>query len=237
MKEVSDDEIKMAMFGVGDDKAPGPDGYTSRFFKSFWSVVGKDICKAVKEFFRKGKLLKERNAYVIFLIPIVANPQEVGEFRPIALCNVLYKCISKILANRLKKCLNDIVDNTQNVFIPGRQISANILLTQVLFKNYHRDTGRPRCAFKVDIKKAYDSVNWNFLLNTLELYGFPGIFIGWIRECVTTTSYSICLNDELHDYFQGKKGLRQNDHISLFLFILVMQVLFTIIKSRVRISP
>lgn len=234
IKEVSDEEIKLAMFNIGDDKAPGPDGYTSCFFKSAWNVLGKDVISAVKEFFSSGKLLKEVNASIISLIPKVQNPQSVGEFRPIALCNVLYKCISKILANRIKGCLEDVVDPIQNAFIPGRRISDNILLTQELFKNYHRHKGLPRCAFKVDVKKAYDSVNWDFLIDLLHIFGFPVQLIKWIKECVTTPSYSINVNGETHGFFSGQKGLRQGDPLSPYLFTLVMQALSLIIKRRIE---
>lgn len=233
IKVVCDEEIKLAMFNIGDEKAPGPDGYTSCFFKSAWNVLGKDVCKAVKEFFRTGKLLKEVNASLISLIPKVQNPQVVGDYRPIALCNVIYKCISKILANRIKECLDDVVDPTQNAFIPGRRISDNILLTQELFKNYHRHKGIPRCAFKVDIKKAYDSVDWVFLIDLLHLFGFLNQLIGWIKECITTPSYSIILNGEAHGFFPGQKGLRQGDPLSPYLFTLVMQALSSIIKKRI----
>lgn len=173
------------------------------------------------------------NATLISLLPKVENPQHVTEFRPIALCNVVFKCISKILANRIKSSLEDIVDQTQNAFIPGRRISDNILLTQELFKNYHRQVGKPRCAVKVDIKKAYDSVNWNFLLEVLHRFGFPNQMVQWIRECISTPCYSIILNGQNHGFFKAKKGLRQGDPISPYLFTLVMQVLSVMIKRRI----
>ena len=112
----------------------------------------------------------------------------VAQFRPIALCNVLYKCITKIIAERIKGCLGELVDDTQNAFIPGRRISDNILLTQEIMINYDRQIGVPRCAMKVDIKKAYDSVSWEFLIDALCLFGFPDKMVGWIKECISTTS-------------------------------------------------
>ncbi|XP_074365287.1 uncharacterized protein LOC141706422 [Apium graveolens] len=123
---------------MGDVKASGPDGYSACFFKKAWPVIGVDICLDVQDFFRTGKLLKEVNATLISLIPKVEYPSVVGQFRPIALCNVLYKCITKIIADRIKDCLGSLVDDTQNAFIPGRRISDNILLTQEILNNYHR---------------------------------------------------------------------------------------------------
>lgn len=229
----TDEEIKATIFSMGDDKAASPDGFSAKFYKVAWPIIGSDICNAVKEFFKSGKLLKEVNATLIALIPKVEHPVKVGEFRPIALCNVLYKCVSKILANRIKDCLNLIVDDNQNAFIPGRRISDNILLTQELFRGYHRNQGKPRCAFKVDIRKAYDSVNWEFLFSALRLFGFPDQMVGWIKECVTTPSYSIIVNGESHGFFKAEKGLRQGDPLSPYLFSLVMQVLSIMLKKRI----
>lgn len=234
LKEVTREEIREVVFAMGDDKASGPDGYSAKFFKSAWTVIGEDFCKAVQEFFRSGKLLKEVNATLIALIPKVDSPERVGEFRPIALCNVVYKCISKILANRIKGSLDSIIDDNQNAFIPGRRISDNILLTQELLRNYHRDKGVPRCAFKVDIKKAYDSVNWDFLFEALYLFGFPERMIAWIRECVSTPSYSVIVNGEAVGFFKGEKGLRQGDPLSPYLFTIVMQVLSIILRKRIE---
>lgn len=107
--------------------------------------------RLLKIFFVTGKLLKEVNATLIALIPKTDHPTVVGGYRTIALCNVLYKCITKIIANIIKGCLNELVDDTQNAFIPGRRISDNILLTLEIMKNYHRKVGAPRCAIKVDI--------------------------------------------------------------------------------------
>ncbi|GKC34596.1 RNA-directed DNA polymerase, eukaryota, reverse transcriptase zinc-binding domain protein [Tanacetum coccineum] len=126
------------MFDIADIKAPGPDGYTACFFKKSWSVIGDDICGAIKEFFKNNKLLKEVNSTVISLVPKIPTPLKVSDFRPIACCNVLYKCISKILTERIKSGLDKVVCINQSAFIPGRQIQDNILITQELLRGYNR---------------------------------------------------------------------------------------------------
>nr|GEW28645.1 hypothetical protein [Tanacetum cinerariifolium] len=141
---LTDLEIKTAMFSIGDDKAPGPNGYTSAFFKKGWDILGQDVCKAVHDFFINGQLLKEINHAFIALIPKVSTPHRVNNYRPISCCNVIYKCISKIITNRIIEGIKEVVSDNQLAFVPGRRISDNILLTQELMYAYHRDIGPPR---------------------------------------------------------------------------------------------
>ncbi|GJT03880.1 RNA-directed DNA polymerase, eukaryota, reverse transcriptase zinc-binding domain protein [Tanacetum coccineum] len=109
VREVTNKEIKDAIFDIGNDKAPGPDGFTTTFFKKSWEIVGNDVCDAVKEFFKANKLLGEVNATLITLVPKIQNPNKVSDFMPIACCNVVYKCISKIITKRIQECLADII--------------------------------------------------------------------------------------------------------------------------------
>ncbi|PWA72453.1 RNA-directed DNA polymerase, eukaryota, Reverse transcriptase zinc-binding domain protein [Artemisia annua] len=229
--EVSDVEIKAAMFDIDENKAPGPDGYTSKFFKKAWHIVGSDVCLAVKEFFQTGKLLGEMNATLISLVPKVPHPNKVADFRPIACCNVVYKCISKILTNRFKEILKTLVNLNQSAFIEGRLIQDNILITQELLKGYDRKSGPKRCCLKIDIAKAYDTVEWNFLRVILEKFGFHRKMVHWIMVCVSYAKFSICLNGERKGYFKSGRGLRQGDPISPYLFTLVMEV-FTLLMKR-----
>ncbi|GJU94462.1 hypothetical protein Tco_1319218 [Tanacetum coccineum] len=233
VRDVSKQEVKEAIFSMGDDKSPGSDGYTAAFFKEAWEIIGNDITNAICEFFTNGTLLKELNHTIIALILKVKCPSRVNDYRPISCCNVLFKCISKVIANRIKHSLKDLINPIQSVFVLGRSISDNILLTQELMHNYHLDRGTPRCAFKVDIQKAYDTVDWNFVRMVLHGFGFYPRMILWIMECVTSTSYSICINGSLYGYFQGKRGLRQGDPLSPYLFTLVMEILTLMLNRRV----
>nr|GEZ44704.1 hypothetical protein [Tanacetum cinerariifolium] len=201
-----------------------------------WEIVGFDVVNAICEFFTNGTLLKELNHTIITLIPKVKSPSRVNDYQPISCCNVLFKCISKIIANRIKHSLKNLISPNQSAFVPGRSISDNILLTQELMHNYHLDRGTPRCAFNVDIQKAYDTVDWNFVRMILHGFGFHPRMISWIMEYVTTTSYSICINGSLHGYFHGKRGLRQGDPLSPYLFTLVMEILTLMLKRKVEES-
>nr|GEW46640.1 putative reverse transcriptase domain, reverse transcriptase zinc-binding domain protein [Tanacetum cinerariifolium] len=137
----------------------------------------------------------------------------------------------KVVKSRVSRSRIDVVtDAYGNVH---QCISDNILLTQEIMHNYHLDRGVPRCAFKVDIQKAYDTVYWDFLRVTLIGFGFYERMIAWIMECVTTTSFSISINGSLHGYFEGKRGLRQGDPLSPYLFTLIMEVFTLMLKRRV----
>ncbi|KAL0428117.1 UNVERIFIED_CONTAM: hypothetical protein Slati_2986500 [Sesamum latifolium] len=104
----------------------------------------------------------------------------------------------------MKGMLHKLIDPSQNAFVPRWNISDNILLAQELFSEYNQKRLPPRCALKVDLRKAYDIVEWGFLTATLKLFKFPAVFIHWVTECVSTASYSISLNGSVHGYFQAK---------------------------------
>lgn len=154
------EEIKEATFAINPEKAPGPDGMTSLFYKHFWSSVGKDVCDMVRNFFETGDLDERLNRTNICLIPKTDRPEAMAEFRPISLCNVGYKIISKILSSRLKRILPKIISETQSAFMAERLITDNILVAQEMF---HALCTNPSCkgkfvAIKTDMSKAYDRV-------------------------------------------------------------------------------
>lgn len=211
ISEVSMEEIKIALFDIDNDKAPESDGFGSLFFKSSWSIVSIDFFDAVQEFFRSGKLLKQWNHAIIALIPKSISANEVHDYRPISCCSVFYKVISKVLVNRLKPFMNVLVDKAHAAFISDRSIVDNAHLAHELLRMYARKRTPAKCTLKVDIQKAYDTVNWDFLNDVLVHLNFPRKFVDWIMERVSTTSYSISINGAILGFFKGNRGLRQGD--------------------------
>jgi hypothetical protein len=155
-------EVEGALAQMHPLKSPGPDGFSASFYQKSWATTRNEVCSAVLDFLNHGTFDSSLNETYLVLIPKKKNPTYVTEFRPISLCNVLYKLVAKVLANRLKRVLPLIISPNQSAFIPGRLITDNIL---VAFEALHtmdtRMTGQKGyMALKLDMSKAYDRVEW-----------------------------------------------------------------------------
>ncbi|KAL0315180.1 UNVERIFIED_CONTAM: hypothetical protein Scaly_2881100 [Sesamum calycinum] len=162
-RAVTPAEVKTAVFQISDNKAPGPDGYTSCFFKKAWNMVGDLVCRAVMDFFRSGRMLRQLNHTIIALVPKSEHSPSVADYRPISCCNVIYKVITKFIADRLSPALVQLIDSSQAAFVGGRNITDNIFLAQEMVRQYSRKRISPRCTINVDLRMAFYSVSWTFL--------------------------------------------------------------------------
>lgn len=156
LRFVSPEEIKGALFSMPNIKSPGPDGFNAEFYKSSWEIIGAEFTNAVQAFFAKGFLPKGINSTILALIP------KRIEARQISCCNVICKVISKIIAKRLKMILPQFIAANQSAFVSERLLIENILLATEIVKDYHKESISSRCAIKIDISKAFDSVQWSF---------------------------------------------------------------------------
>jgi exonuclease III len=231
VRPVTDDEIKSTLFSMNKQSTGGPDGLNVVFFINTWNILGSEFCKAIHNFFNKCKILGEINCTNIALIPKCSPASTVSSYRPISCCNVVYKCISKILAARLVSVLPTVVSTNQSAFLPNRDIIDNVLLAQELLKSYGRSYGPPAAALKIDITKAYDSIHWDSIVRIMAVMGFPKTFVSWIYVCISTPSYSVVINGRPVGSFRGSKGIRQGDPLSSYLFLIVMEVLTVTLRT------
>ncbi|XP_024004813.1 uncharacterized protein LOC112081968 [Eutrema salsugineum] len=228
---VSAENVKKEVFSLPRNKTPGPDGFTGEFYRSTWDIIDDDLVKAVQEFFNSGKLLKQWNCTAISLIPKKVGAEKLVDFRPISLCNMVYKVISKILARRLQAITPGMVSNSQSAFVKGRLLVENVLLATEMVHGFGKSNASKRGLLKVDLRKAFDSVNWGFIIEILRAADFPPVFILWIEECISTTTFSINVNGELCGFFKGTRGLRQGDLLSPSLFVIAMEAYSNLLNA------
>ena len=154
--DFSADEVKRALFQIFPLKAPDPDGFPAHFFQKHWDICGDEVVKAVLLIVRGEESLESINKTCLVLIPKVKNPTHLSQFRPISLCNVLYKIALKVLANRLKIILPDIVFLEQSTFVPGRLITDNVIVAYecLQFMKRNKSQRHRHCALKLDMMKA-----------------------------------------------------------------------------------
>lgn len=215
MEVPSTEEILKVIKSMGSYKAPGIDGFQPIFFQSQWPTIGPSVVKFILSFFNTGYLPQSLKETLLVLILKIQNPDCLANFRPISLCNVVYKIVTKIFANRIKPLMSRLVDENQSSFIAGLNAIDNVVIVQEVIHSMKRKTGKKGwMAIKIDLEKAYDRVNWDFVKESLILANFPANFIDRIMNCVCSPVMRLLWNGSLTEEFNPSRGLRQGDPIS-----------------------
>ncbi|XP_060964042.1 uncharacterized protein LOC133033349 [Cannabis sativa] len=226
-------EIEDCLRSMGHDKAPSPDGMPTGFYLQHWNVVKRDFIDMVTHFFLTMDLPQFINNTNIVLVPKKDCPTGVNDYRPIALCNVAYKCISKVLALRLKHVLPSIISPEQTAFVHGRLIAENTTVAREIVHSMSKKKGKKGfMMIKLDMEKAYDKMDWSFILATLKGLGFHRTFVNWVEKCIMAKQMGLLINGSVHGTLSPSCGLRQGDPLSPALFIIAADVLSRLIAGR-----
>ena len=175
-----EEEVHVALADLNGNKAPRPDDFTAAFWQFSWDVVKSDIMGLFRDFHEHGSFFKSLNSTFMVLIPKRGRVEDLKDFRPISLIGSIYKLIAKVLSNRLKNVMNKLVNSAHNAFVEGRQIlDASLIANEVIDSMLKKKGKGVLC--KLDIEKAYDKINWNFLTAVLIKMGFKEKWLGWIK--------------------------------------------------------
>ncbi|KAJ3687082.1 hypothetical protein LUZ61_016246 [Rhynchospora tenuis] len=226
----TEQEVHHAVMKLADNKASGPDGIPNEFCKIHWNIMKPTLMSIFEELYTGKLQLEKINFAHVILLPKIEGAQSMNDFRPISIINYVPKIISKVLALRLQPFLPSLISPSQTGFLKGRLIYENFIVARELTNHINSDK-IPAVLLKLDFYKAFDSVSWDFLFSILLTRGFPPKFISWIKLSLTTATSAILVNGVIGPTFNHKKGLRQGDPISPFLFLLAADVLSRMLQA------
>ena len=222
MGEVTEVELSAVLHSFQKEKSPGPDGWPIEFFLGFLDLVGCDLLAVVEESRQAGFIHGPINDTFIALIPKSDHAEGFDDYRPISLCNCLYKIISKVISRRLKEVLSQPISSEQFGFLEGRQIHEAIGVAQEGLHSM-KVQKQKGAVIKIDLSKAYDRVSWLYIRMLLTHLVFSYEFTRWVMACLTTVSFAVLINGSASPFFTAGRGLRQGCSLSPLLFLLVAE--------------
>jgi hypothetical protein len=232
IRPITQSEVDSAVKDMPSGKAAGPNGFTMDFFHYCWDMIKEDVWLAVEESRTSGQALSTLNTTFITLIPKEERATHPKQFRPISLCNVIYKIITKVIVNRLKPLLSTIISNEQSGYVEGRQIMDSVILANEVIHSL-KTNKIPGMLIKLDLSKSFDRLSWQYLRSVLESFGFSNRWVDWILKLTSSSFFSILVNGTPSRPFRSTRGIRQGDPLSPFLFVIMAEGLGRYLKAAV----
>jgi hypothetical protein len=231
-RPITQEEVDQAVKEMPPGKAPGPDGFTTDFFHYCWPMIREEVWQVVEESRTSGQVLSAFNATFLMLILKEERVTHPKQYRPIALCNVIYKIITKVISMRLKPILPFIISKEQVGYVEGRKIMDSVILAHEVIHSL-KTTRTPGMLIKLDLSKAFDRISWKYMCSLLEAFGFDSHWVAWIMRLTSSTFFSILVNGVPSQPFSPTRGIRQGDPLSPFLFVIMVEGLGRYLKASV----
>ena len=231
-EDVTIEECWLALKDFKPNKSPGCDGLTSEFYQTFWNEIGPKLVATLNTCRQTGHLSQSQRRGVITLLEKRGkDPSKIKNWRPVSLLNVDYKILTKTLARRMANVLPQIIHNDQSGFLKGRYIGEGVRFIEDLIESYDTDN-KPGIILQLDFEKAFDSVEWNFLIATLEKCGFGQGFISWVKCCYKDIVSCVMNNGYSSNWFQLSRGVRQGCSLSVYLFLLCAEIMACMVREN-----
>ncbi len=220
----TNNECLCAINNMKRNKSPGLDGLSIEFYDKFWPLIGDFMVDVFNESYKNGMLPDSQRQAVFTLIFKKGKQDEIANYRPISLTNLDYRVMAFVLAQRLQSVIDTIVSNDQTAYIKNRYMGYNIRLVEDVIAHFNQ-LEKNGILFMVDFRKAFDSLDWNFMFQTLEFFNFGPSFKRWIQIIYTLPAGVIKNNGHLSDQFSIHRGIRQGCPVSALLFVLCVEIL------------